>query len=739
MPRLVDDKWRTIFLLCSGVAVAVAVAAATAWTAYMRPFRERREAIAAVLKEGRDFAARFDAEAQASQGGASAAGKALRPVAEMRTAEIEPLVVDPSFYTADDRKKAEAFAEEYKKAAAEMRRAISDADTAKKRASALQKRIAELEEPAGANAARTARLELQRSMAALEKLHDMPRPDEKRTRDARAAFDKAMAAATEARSKTIDREKARRQIDAEAKTVVEAVRGAQSRIREAAAKIASVREGVSNLKIEVEGSRLAELRKKVDAAAVAVDNAVKNADAASSSARAKWAKVSGEAAATCSSLAKKATALREKHGDLIPSAAVQPVAEAPAKVKAIADEAGKTLVSKQAALDSAKADAEAFRKGVARFRGALGDVPSKGGNADLASFAALPENAAAVEKKIADAAAGFSALDDCVRRVENAVAAAEKASGAIVEPDIQALVGKIRNAAEGLGSNLAQQKPRLESLRTKVVDGSGPAKNDLLKFADECTAAIANAETLVGSLKSASAANGKEVVALTKRQKEAEEAVKRAADSVAAFENRRIADATKFGAFTPLVWEAGVVGRSPKGGAAAAGWQTVAAGDRLVAPPGIATDAYQWEFAIDVPDDGTHKIEIVLHIAGDKRIPNLNTAMPDKRLGKAKGGFVDVACRLESGNLKWADGVSGIPNKDRARKSEATALSATGKFGKGRREFDFRIDLSINGDSKAKLDTAAFQKIPGGWNPSGVEFFVYFDGKPVREFWHRKR
>lgn len=655
---------------------------------------------------------------------------------------VEPLGLDPSLYVAEDRPKAIELNDSYKNATDEWNRARNDFKAASTRAAAQASDIRELLKDSGYKDISKAMSETERSLDELNALHALKRPKAEPTSSAVKRFEEVSARADKARAAFSNWMAKADAAVTGAKTAADAFGAALARLESANGRLAAIREEANALRIDRNVPWLSEIRTGITNGITAVESAEDLLRKAMDENPKERARLFDKARGYCREVAGKAAALDNEHGALLPREAVESARKAPNELDGIAKEEESAWENRRRAASALLGRAKAFQEEGAMAIKTLDSLIKEGtGQPDSAHISRLPQKAEGIEKELSAAAETLSTAE-LEKRLVLVVSKARKDFEAIeaAKPDIPACRGEIREGAKACMASLKAVGESLGGLKKTVEDGGGVAKAAIQEAVAECARQFDSAEADLRALEGATPANGRDVIKLRGNLDGARNSMDSLRKRVTELD-AEIEKAIGEGRFSPASWKEGALAGKPNDALRS---KAVLRGDVLCAPGGEASQAYQWEFGLDIDEPGSHKVEVRVSPSARNGVCNLNTAMPIRTFkggehGKrSKGGWIKADCILTSGNVRRTNSFF-MPNKDPMTPREAVMLEANWQLPKGRASFLLGLNLSVDMRQIEEKDRAKLTDIYKGWNPGGIEIRIFVDGEQVRQFWHLAR
>jgi hypothetical protein len=725
--------------------IACAITLLLAYGIYMRPFGRRHAEIDAMLHKCETCMAGLN-----ELGGNGAEKRLEDALARLPGVSpdkpdggaVEPLGLDPSLYVAEDRPKAIELNDSYKNATDEWNGARNDFKAASTRAAAQASDIRELLKDSGYKDISKAMSETERSLDELNALHALKRPKAEPTSAAVKRFEEVSARADNARAAFSNWMAKADAAVTGAKAAADAFGAASARLESANGRLAAIREEANALRIDRNVPWLSEIRTGITNGITAVESAEDLLKKAMDENPKERARLFDKARGYCREVAGKAAALDNEHGALLPREAVESARKAPNELDGIAKGEESAWENRRRAASALLGRAKAFRDEGAIAIKTLDSLIKEGmGQPDSAHISRLPQKAEDIEKELSAAAASMSTAK-LEKRLVQVVSKARKDFEAIeaAKPDIPACRGEIREGAKACMASLKAVGESLGGLKKTVEDGGGVAKAAIQEAVAECARQFDSAEADLRALEGATPANGRDVIKLRGNLDGARNSMDSLRKRVTELD-AEIKKAIGEGRFSPASWKEGALAGKPNDALRS---KAVLRGDVLCAPGGEASQAYQWEFGLDIDEPGSHKVEVRVSPSARNGVCNLNTAMPIRTFkggehGKrSKGGWIKADCILTSGNVRRTNSFF-MPNKDPMTPREAVMLEANWQLPKGRASFLLGLNLSVDMRQIEEKDRAKLTDIYKGWNPGGIEIRIFVDGEQVRQFWHLAR
>lgn len=744
MPRLIYDtrvKW--VRCIAAGLAVAT-VSATVGYNSWMKPYRQRRADIGAVIREGTSFATsmRDDAGIDTERRLETALNN-LRELDRKRCqpAEDDTLEIDPSIYIPEDRNRAENLNAEFKSASTLRNLAANEVAAAVQDATALATNIRGLMGGKNRYAVMNAYSDMSQCLRELTALQKQPRPKAGLVVEATKRYNAVYVKALLVRDNYMEWTANANNAVGNSQKTVAAFAAAMENLQQEQQRIETIRKETESLRIDRNGGRLEMLRREIANAAAELEKCEKELSDAEKTAERMRSELKEKARKHCTEVAERVAVLSDAHGALLPRDAVAAAQKVPETFAALEKEDDSIWNSRKTTVAKLFDRAKDLRDECARSIKTIGDIVDTGTGFSYSNqISGLPDRARTFEKELS-AAASLLSLDELNARLDAIVSQSKKdlASVEAGKPDVPALVKTIREAAKDIRNSLDSAKSRLIKLGSTVERGCGEDRENLRKSVADCSKTLASTQFDLQVIEMSDAANGKEVLELEKRLG----TVRGGANNLfAAIDglDARIKQAIESGRFALISWEPGALGWIPDTSSTR---KTVVVEDVLVAPEGTLYPEYKWEFDLDIVNPGTHTIEVRVSPSARNGIYNLNTDMPNRtysvetKRNRAKGGWIRAECSLSSGNRKWSDS-KPLANRTRMESTETVILSANETLAKGRTSFQLDIGLSIDTSLMDEKQRAGLPDVSKGWRPEGLAVRIYLDGEQVRQFWHRR-
>ena len=737
MPRLIDDQRRNRFRWMLFGIVVIVTASLLAYSAWMRPYRERRAMIAATIREGNAELARLREDREsAAESKISAAEEALRGIEGLRVGvrKIPSLMIDTAIYIPEDLPRAEKLKSAYTEAEEAGRRALRDFGMATNRATAILARLRSFGGAPGRDTTEAAESNLQQSLNELETLYHQVRPDADATSEAMGRFNQAFGGLSNARASLGNRSDGMVATISEAKAVADAAKKAALRVKEAVDAVSGIERTLGTLRIDKGEQRQTSLRfaealerdalqirADVNSLWESVTNSGKEAEAAITDAHKRMNKIveamrelirnHGEfvAKAPCESLEAARLELHEETQSLRKELAnwtdggKQGVARQTLLAAAERKESfAKTLRGDAAAPGSAKPDVadetstKEFRNDALAFVADMGNV-----SATLEEFVQKARDAlTAAESRLPDWDHEWRRINEERERIRatqrNAMQEIDRAEASLkgYQSDgetLREVVEKLRSARRSYSGIAAHASDLPRAATGKALEGQRSSNKTLASEAAEAKASLATALELIR----AAMADGRLYQV---------EYVPGATFMVGAIDGPR---GSIRGPELNLSESLSGVGISTSSG-------------RRIEKPAW------WDFSVEIPASGIHEISIRLR----KSQYSMNREIEGTRseFSHVRDGEIVLYSRLSVGALVDRTEKS-FGNKQRldGKQERCTVAHVRGSMPAGWTDVRFTLD-SMKTDPGDKVT---------GWDYSGVSFVVYLDGKPVKELYRK--
>ena len=729
MPRLIDDR-RRIHMVEFGAGVALLLLAVwCGYGAYMAPYEQRKKILRELIRDGQSVLDRFDNVQDSGEPGKLSNTRAkMDRIAGGVPSEGKPISdfnLDPDLYVGSDRPKAKRIKDDYARTVLDWNRAKEVLERARKDAGKASRSLENLSLSSGLSGLADARDDLDGSIAELSSLREMPRPAAEAFVGATNRFAHAQAKAYAMLSNTESKNEAVKTVLSDAGKIEKVANDAAQSAAEAVIRTKTLRDEVKALQLDRTGKKMKELRDRMVVAAESTRKAQETVETAMRTADAERDRSVKAARESTSRAVAAIRALDKKYGPLLTRAMVdEGLAAADVLENAVREEASdwkaKTDRARALSLQAKRSCDEADR--IARGfvqEPKPGDAPFDGARA-----MELAGELKTLSDELAKATESLS-VTEVKSRLSGIVSKAEAALTSLKaeEPDIPELLRAVKAKVQKARSELKRTNDERDALRNLLSEGSGNAKKDLESDLAKCSPPA----TLVKEMERLDAAAAVDGNAVAELRKRIDSVVKSVRDYSGAVDQvkRSIDAAERDRRFVRLAWEEGAAGR--EAGIDVKSWH-ISRGPDLVPRSSESSRRYGWSFAIDIPKDGNHTIEITVEKTTSKPV---NGSIPEKEYFKqegkrVKGGWINVKCSLAADSKTYADDL-WIPNFQESKRQPV--LEVHGPLSARRQEFSLNLELDANPAE------SRFQ----GWHADRLQFHVFLDGAEITQFWHRKQ
>ncbi len=729
MPRLIDDRRRRHLAMFGAGVVLLLVVVWCGYGAYMAPYEQRKEILFELIRDGQSVLDRFDEVRDSGDSGRLSDAKAKMnriaggvPSAGKPIPDFNP---DPDLYVGTDRPKAKRIKDDYARTVFDWNRAREGLERAREDAGRASRKLENLSLSSGSAGLTDAREDLGGSIAELSSLRETPRPTAGAFAGATNRFAHAQAKAYAMLSNTEKKNGAVKAALSEAAEIEKNANNAAKSAEVAFARAKTLRDEVKALEIDRTGKKMKELRDKLDAIAESTRKMQETVETAMRTADGERERAVKAARESCNRAVAAIRALDKKHGPLLTRATIHEGLSAAGSLEdAVKEEASdwkeKTDRARALSLQAKRSCDEADRIS----RGFEQESKTGGAPFDGARAMELAGELQTLSDELAKAAESLSStgLKNKISRIVS-VSEAALASLKAEEPDIPELLRAAKAKVLKARSDLKRTNDERDALRNLLSEGSGSAKGDLESDLSKC-APSATIVKEMERLEAATAADGNAVAELQRKIDSVVKSVLDYSDAVARVK-RSVDAAERERRFVRLAWEEGAAGREP---GLSDREPDITRGGALVPRGSESSRRYEWSFALDIPKDGEHKVEVTVEKPTSRPV---NGSIPEKEYFKqegkrVKGGWINAKCSLAVGSKTRVDDL-WFPNFQELKRQPV--LEFRGPLSAKRQEFSLNLEFDAN------PAVARFQ----GWHTDRLQFRVYLDGAEVSTFWHKNQ